>query len=221
MIKSNHPTHTQAIINQIITQTAVSLLPSTVVTTITAWRLMKGETYPVEQSSIENVLPSIRRFIQPPSYEKAPKLMDQGAKNSKSYRECSSSKFLPSICQVTISHVPLEPLTARMCTFPPSGHCRVRQPLGPHSVCCGATTWVLSQKKPTWHITLQSRVSEDYEILLNFKTLYRLSRHWPLDLPKSSYGTFTTKWIWRYRNYSAEISQINIAQRGVCETRIL
>lgn len=38
--------------------------------------MTKDRTYPMEQSSVENVLPSIWRFIQPPSYEKPPKLMD-------------------------------------------------------------------------------------------------------------------------------------------------
>lgn len=179
----------------------------------------------MEQSSIENILPSIWCFIQPPSYEKAPKLMDQGTRNSKSYKESSNPKLLPSICQVTINYMLLEPLTANMGTF---SHFPViaviRQPSEPHSVCCGSTTWVPSQKKPIWHITLHSRcyrVSEDYEILLNFKTLSRLSRHWPLDLLKSSYGTFTTKWMWCYTRYFAEISQINIVQRVFSETKIL
>lgn len=158
------------------------------------FKVTRDETYPVEQSSIENILPSIWCFIQPPSYEKAPKLMDQGTRNSKSYKEYSNSKLLPSIPQVTINHVLLEPLM--FSHFPVMD--LIGQPLEPHSI-----HRVPHQKKPNWHITMQSRCHRVQrimnEILLNFKTLTSLSRHWPLGLPKSSYGTFATKWMRCFR----------------------
>lgn len=105
------------------------------------FKVTRDETYPVEQSSIENILPSIWCFIQPPSYEKAPKLMDQSTRNSKSYKEYSNSKLLPSFPQVTINHVLLEPLTASTWTF---SHFPVMdligQPSEPHSIHCVSTT---------------------------------------------------------------------------------
>lgn len=75
--------------------------------------------------------------------------MDQGTRNSKSYKEYSNSKLLPSIRQVTINHVLLEPLTASTWTF---SHFPVvdviGQPSEPHSIYCGSTTSAPSQKKP-------------------------------------------------------------------------
>lgn len=45
----------------------------------TALREIKGHTHPMKQRSIENVFASIWGFIKPPSYEEAPKLVNQGA----------------------------------------------------------------------------------------------------------------------------------------------
>lgn len=95
---------------------------------------------------------------------------------------------------MTINHVLLEPLI--FSHFPVMD--LIGQPSEPHSI-----HRVPHQKKPNWHITMQSRCHRVQrimnEILLNFKTLTSLSRHWPLGLPKSSYGTFATKWMRCFR----------------------
>lgn len=51
----------------------------------TALREIKGHTHPMKQRSIENVFASVWGFIKPPSYEEAPKLVNQGATNERTH----------------------------------------------------------------------------------------------------------------------------------------